>query len=76
MSKRIPSLKPSRILRALLRAGFFIHHQTGSQVRIRSAEKNVTLTIARHDRLEFSHVITQRILQKAQISEDEFLRFL
>ncbi|MBI4910178.1 MAG: type II toxin-antitoxin system HicA family toxin [Acidobacteria bacterium] len=31
---RLPILKAREVLRVLLRAGFFIHHQTGSHARL------------------------------------------
>jgi len=76
MSKKIPALKPSQILKGLVKAGFFIQRQSGSHVRLKHPQKTEALTIARHDRFEFSHVITQRILKRADISEEEFLDLL
>jgi predicted RNA binding protein YcfA (HicA-like mRNA interferase family) len=76
VSKRIPSLKPRRILRALLSLGFFIQHQTGSHVRLRHPQKANPITWVRHDRMEIYHVITQRMLRQAGISEEQFLEQL
>ncbi len=76
MSKRIPSLKPARIIRTLLKLGFTIHHQTGSHVRLKHRESGRTLTIARHDRFELWHVVTQKILRQGDIAEDHFLEKL
>ena len=30
MTERLPALKPKEVIRALERAGFFIHHTSGS----------------------------------------------
>ena len=30
----LPVLKPQEVIRALLRAGFYVHHQTGSHARL------------------------------------------
>ena len=76
MSQKIPSLKPARIIRTLLKLGFTIHHQTGSHVRLKHPETGRTLTIARHDRFELWHVVTQKILRQGDIDEDEFLEKL
>ena len=76
MSKRIPALKPRRILRALLKIGFSIQHQTGSHVRLRHPERPNPITLVRHDRVELYHLITQRMLRQAGISEEEFLASL
>ena len=76
MSKRIPALKPSRVIRALLKAGFFIHHQTGSHIRLKHREKPEALTFARHDRFEVLHIITQKLLRRAGLTEEAFLNLL
>ncbi len=36
---RLPALKPREIIRALERAGFFIHHQTGSHAQLKHHTK-------------------------------------
>jgi predicted RNA binding protein YcfA (HicA-like mRNA interferase family) len=76
LSKRIPSLKPRRILRTLLSLGFVIQHQAGSHIRLRHPQKPNSITLVRHDRIELYHVITQRMLRQAGISEEEFLEQL
>jgi predicted RNA binding protein YcfA (HicA-like mRNA interferase family) len=76
VSKRIPALKPGRIIRTLLKAGFVIHHQTGSHIRLKHPEKPETLTFARHDRFEVPHIITQKLLRRARLTEEEFLNLL
>ncbi|MBI4487921.1 MAG: type II toxin-antitoxin system HicA family toxin [Deltaproteobacteria bacterium] len=73
MSKKIPALKPRRVLRALLKLGFFIQHQTGSHLRLRHPQKPNPITLVRHDRIELYHLITQRMLRQAEISEEQFL---
>jgi predicted RNA binding protein YcfA (HicA-like mRNA interferase family) len=76
VSKRIPSVKPRRILRALLSLGFFIQHQTGSHIRLRHPQKANPIALVRHDRMEIYHVITQRLPRQAGISEEQFLEHL
>lgn len=76
MSKKIPALKPRRVLRMLLKLGFSIQHQTGSHVRLRHPQNPNPITLVRHDRIELYHVITQRMLRQAGIGEEEFLEQL
>jgi predicted RNA binding protein YcfA (HicA-like mRNA interferase family) len=73
MSRKIPSLKPSRVIRTLVKLGFAIHHRTGSRVRSKHPETGRTLTIARYDRFEPWHVVAQKTLRQGDIAEDEFL---
>jgi predicted RNA binding protein YcfA (HicA-like mRNA interferase family) len=39
MSRHLPSLRPREVLRALIRAGFFIHHSTGSHHILKHPDK-------------------------------------
>jgi predicted RNA binding protein YcfA (HicA-like mRNA interferase family) len=73
VSKRVPSLKPVRIIRTLVKLGFTIQNQTGSHVRLKHSATERTLTIARHDRFEICYAVTQKILRQGAISEDDFL---
>jgi predicted RNA binding protein YcfA (HicA-like mRNA interferase family) len=39
MSQHLPALKPARVLRALERAGFFVHHVKGSHYILKHPDK-------------------------------------
>lgn len=39
MSERLPAAKPRRVIAALKRAGFFIHHTTGSHYFLKHPTK-------------------------------------
>ena len=50
MSK-IPSIKPKKILQVLLRNGFYIHHQVGSHIVLKSSKDPIArVTIPIHNR--------------------------
>ena len=40
---KLPRISAKKVLRALLRAGFYIHHQTGSHVNLRHVRQLWTL---------------------------------
>ena len=42
MSK-LPSLKPKRVIRALERNGFYLHHVRGSHYFLRKGDRNVVI---------------------------------
>ena len=42
MSQHLPALKPKDVLRVLTRAGFFIHHITGSHHVLKSSIRTNT----------------------------------
>ena len=50
MSQHLPALKPKDVLRALTRAGFFIHHTTGSHHVLKHPDKHLLrVTLAWHN---------------------------
>ncbi|MEQ1949511.1 MAG: type II toxin-antitoxin system HicA family toxin [Bryobacteraceae bacterium] len=74
---RIPPLKPKRVVAALLRAGFYVHHQKGSHARLlhrTNSELHVTVPI--HNKDLPPTFIKFRILKQAGLSEEEFLKLL
>ncbi len=49
MSRKLPALKPKEVIRALQRAGFFVHHTTGSHYILKHPGKlGLRVTIAYH----------------------------
>jgi predicted RNA binding protein YcfA (HicA-like mRNA interferase family) len=77
MSPRLPILKPREVLRALLKAGFEIHHQTGSHAQLRNPTKpHLRVTVPRHDRFDLPAPVLKSILRQAEMTVDEFLGYL
>lgn len=74
MAPRLPVLKPREVLRALQRAGFEVHHQSGSHVQLRLPEKpHLRVTIPRHDRFDLPIPVLKSILRQAEVTVEEFL---
>ena len=74
MAVPIPLLKPRTILRALLRAGFYVHHQAGSHVQLRHPEKqHLRVTVPRHDRYDLPRPVLRGILRQAELTVEQFL---
>jgi predicted RNA binding protein YcfA (HicA-like mRNA interferase family) len=74
---RLPALKPKRVVAALERAGFYIHHQRGSHARLlhrTSPELRVTVPI--HNKDLPPSFLKHRILKQAELTEEEFLKLL
>jgi len=77
MSPRLPVLKPKEVLRAFLKAGFEVHHQTGSHAQLRHPSKpHLRVTIPRHDRFDLPQSILKSILRQAEMTLEDFLRYL
>lgn len=73
---KIPSLNGREVLRVLVKAGFYVHHQSGSHARLfhkQRPELRVTIPIHTKDLPEKT---LRSILKQADIKEDEFLILL
>lgn len=74
---RLPALKPKEVLRALVRAGFFVEHQRGSHVRLRHPfKRHLRVTIPYHARFDLPPSVVHSIINQTEFSRDEFLDFL
>ena len=76
MSK-IPPLKAKKVIKKLLKLGFYIHHQTGSHAQIKHYNKvHLRVTVPRHDRSDLPYFVIKNILNQAEISSEDFLKLL
>ena len=76
MSRRLPSVKPGELLRALKRAGYYVHHVTGSHHAMRHPGKpSVRVTVARHNK-DLKRGTLREIIKKAGLTADEFMDLL
>lgn len=76
MSPRLPALKPREVIRALERAGFYLHHSTGSHHYFKHADKPGTIvTVAVHAR-DLKRKTLASIIKQAGMTREEFLGFL
>ena len=74
---RIPPLKPRQVLAALQRAGFYVHHQTGSHARLfHISRADIRVTVPIHNKDLPPTFVRGRILRQADLSEEEFLKLL
>jgi predicted RNA binding protein YcfA (HicA-like mRNA interferase family) len=73
---KLPRSNGRQVLRVLLKAGFYIHHQSGSHARLfhrQRPEMRVTIPIHKKDLPEKT---LRSILKQAAIKEAEFIRLL
>jgi len=72
----LPTLKGREILRALLRGGFYIHHQRGSHARLFHRERSeLKVTVPVHSK-DLPEKTLRRILKQADLTEERFLELL
>jgi mRNA interferase HicA len=72
---RLPSCTPAEVERALLRAGFVLHHTRGSHRYYRHPDTLRVTTVAFHAR-DLKRGTLHGILKQAGLSPEEFLDLL
>jgi len=76
MSQRLPVLKPKEVIRALERAGFFIHHSTGSHHILKHPDRpGPRVTVAYHNR-DLKRKTLASIIEQSGLSIEEFFELL
>jgi predicted RNA binding protein YcfA (HicA-like mRNA interferase family) len=72
----LPVLKPRLVINALLRGGFYIHHQTGSHVRlVHETRPDLRVTVPIHSK-DTPKGTLRRIIRQADLTVEEFLQLL
>lgn len=73
---KLPRITAKKLLRALQRAGFYIHHQTGSHANLRHALKtHLHLVVPRHGG-DLAPKTLKSILSQAELTVEEFIALL
>lgn len=76
MSQHLPALRPTTVLRALQRAGFYIHHSKGSHHYLKHPDKpNVRITLAMHS-TDLKRRTLLSIIEQSGLSLEQFLGLL
>ena len=69
---KLPTCKPRQVIRALGKAGFYVHHQTGSHVAMRHVtDKTKRVTVPRHGK-DLKKGTLASILDQAGLAVEEF----
>jgi predicted RNA binding protein YcfA (HicA-like mRNA interferase family) len=79
MSKSLPRLaniKPNQAIRALERAGWFIHESGGSHVQLKHPKKPGRVTVPCHARFDLPKHILKIIINQAGLTNKEFFGLL
>ncbi len=72
----LPVVRPRQLIRAMERAGFFVHHIRGSHYYLRHPDKpGVLVTIPYHSR-DLKRGTMRAILRQAGITPEELRSFL
>lgn len=73
---KLPRLSSAKVLKALLRSGFYTHHQTGSHANLRHEIKtHLHVVIPRHAR-DLAPKTLVSIISQAELTVEEFKKLL
>jgi len=73
---KLPRITSKKLLKALLRAGFYVHHQTGSHVNLRHRTKaHLHVVIPRHGG-DLAPKTTKSIVAQAEMTVEELVALL
>jgi predicted RNA binding protein YcfA (HicA-like mRNA interferase family) len=76
MSGRLPALRPKDIFRILHRAGFYLHHTTGSHYVLKHPVKpGLRVTLPWHNK-DLKRGTLESIIEQAGYTIDEFAELL
>ena len=76
MSRGLPALTPKKVISALERGNFFIHHTKGSHHALRHRTNlNIRITVAFH-RKDIKLGTLRSIIKQAGLTVDEFIDLL
>jgi predicted RNA binding protein YcfA (HicA-like mRNA interferase family) len=76
MSLKFTNLKPKDVIRALERAGFYIHETHGSHVQLKHTTKPGRVTVPCHSRFDIPKHIVRSIIRQAGLSNAQFAELL
>jgi predicted RNA binding protein YcfA (HicA-like mRNA interferase family) len=77
MSKKLPALKPKQVIKALLRAGFYIYHQRGSHAQLRHHTKTeLRVTVPVHNNFNLPPFVINSIAKQAGLTKKEFIKLI
>lgn len=76
MKQSLPAIRPKEVVRALKRAGFFIHRVSGSHYILKHpAKPTLRVTVPFHNR-DLKRGTLQSIVKQAGFTNEEFLDLL
>ena len=76
MSPRLPSVSSKKVVATLLRAGFYVHHQEGSHIALRSSEDESVRVVVPANRKDLKKGTLKSIINQSGLTAEEFIELL
>jgi predicted RNA binding protein YcfA (HicA-like mRNA interferase family) len=74
--RKLANIRPKEAIRALERAGWFIHESSGSHVQLKHPKKPGRITIPYHSRFDLPKHILKSIINQAGLTNKQFFELL
>ncbi len=73
----LPSVNAARLIRALQRGGFFVHHATGGHYVLKHPDRPaVRIVVPHHGSADVKRGILRSILRQAELTADDLVKLL
>jgi predicted RNA binding protein YcfA (HicA-like mRNA interferase family) len=72
----LPSVKPDRLIKALGRAGFFVHHVTGGHYVLKHPDRPHVRLVVPHHSGDVKRGVLRSILHQAELTVEELSKLL
>jgi len=76
MSPTFGSLSAREVIRALLKAGYYVHEVSGSHAQLKHPQKPGRITVPCHTRFDLPKHVVKSIIRQAGLSNNEFVELL
>lgn len=73
---KLPNVNSKKLLRVLLKLGFYIHHQSGSHINLRHNSKNYLHIVVPNHSKDLAPKTLKSIINQSEISVDDFVNLL
>jgi predicted RNA binding protein YcfA (HicA-like mRNA interferase family) len=73
---KLPVVKPSKVIKALKRAGFYIHHSTGSHYILKSTNDPTLRVVIPYHNKDLKTGTLAAIIKQTGMSVDDFRKLL
>ncbi len=72
----LPSVKPGRLIKALERAGFYVHHTTGSHYVLKHNDKPHLRVVVPHHTGDVKRGVLRSVLHQSELTVEELIKLL
>jgi len=76
MSPKLPSVSSKKVVATLLKIGFYLHHQEGSHLALRSIKNESVRVVVPANRKDLKKGTLKSIINQSGLTAEEFIELL